>query len=266
VAAFVGPKSKLTLKGEWRVAALLIFFLTLGACHNGQDGSGAYHPKDIGLTEISGPDCLNLQKYLSAIRGVHPSTRARYFTTNFDVKPYKDNQVPAKNFILRAAFGSFMFTDTNLGRIGDLATTEQTGCETVTLGLGSKAQSYKIIDNGPDFLTIENEWDERRTYRWLSPTQMSIRIQFPYGDFLCNAKTQSYLTVIRDLSWGEEKDLYTGAIDASRIDDEYLALLLDATGITREELIADDESNLLDVSKLKQLLVAPVRPELLECR
>jgi hypothetical protein len=259
------------LKGEWRAAALLLF-LSLAACNGGSHSGAGYHPMEVGLGEISGPECLNLQNYLTAVRTMNPGTRARYFTTDFQIIPYKDQHAPGRNFTLRAAYGSFKFEDTVIARITDLAPATQADCESVTLGRDGKKQVFKVLDRGPDYLTIENEWEERRTYRWLSPTRMKITIRFPYGDFLCSERTQSVIITGHELAWGEDPGVRSGSIDTTKIDSGYMAMILEATGITREELLEpaagwpESESvELYDTGKLKQLMVAPVRPELLQC-
>ncbi len=269
--------------------ALYLFFttaltMTLTSCGSNSSSVNSTpapppHAPNIELEEISGEQCMNLEKYLNLLKSSIGDQPSRTVSTGFEVRPLKKHTL-SKNFELRLALGNFIFEDSTLSQNNELNSISQIDCEKVVRTTESGPQEYKITSSKKGSMTIKNLWDDEITYTWISPFHIMITSTFISGDFLCSENTKSRVLVTKEIMWGKEvssKELVRNDL----IKDSYLNLLSEATGYSKNNLFLPPEAdatippatspeipmveNGIFIQRLKTMTTQPIRPELLGC-
>lgn len=212
------------------LASVLLF----AACDSNNGSGGTHRSVNVELAEVADDECLNVQKYFQILRSM-PGTPVRYMTTDFEATALKNNFV-SPNFRRRSAYQSFFLEDTTMSRVVEIRPLVQRDCETLTYVAGSEAAEFRIVATGPDFLAVENDFDEKLTYKWLSPTSMQFVHEYGNGDLNCHDKSNAMLKVTRELVWGNPAIVRAATLPLGRISERYINLLTQATGFPKAEL------------------------------
>ncbi len=213
----------------------LIFGLSLTACDKKTSNRIITHGPDVELSEVSGEQCFNIEKYFQVLRSMAPSMPVRYLTTDFEARAAKNNSIGG-NFKLRSAYQSFFIEDTTMNEVSEIRPLVQADCETVTYMLNGIELKYKITAKGPNFLTLEDDFEEKITYQWDSKNTMQIKQEFLQGDLNCNDKSKASLIVTRELAWGDPRIVRAATIPQGKITDRYLTILSEATNYPKNNL------------------------------
>jgi hypothetical protein len=270
----------------------------LAACDSNSGSGGANRSIRVELSEVTRDECFNVQKYFQILRSM-PATPVRYMTTDFEATALKNNFVPP-NFLRRSAYQNFFLEDTAMSRVVELRPLAQRDCETVTFMAGPAPTEFKIVAKGPSFIAVENDFDEKLTYQWLSPTSMRVVHEYVNGDLNCHDKSKAMLKVTRELEWGNSAAVRAATVPQGRISERYIDLLTQATGYPKADLYRGDPAAMLiipppeataepapdpepapvwpdeppfepgegakiSVAKIHEMLQRPLRPELLRC-
>lgn len=264
-------------------------------CGSDNDSNGNFHSPDVELNEVSVAGCIDVQKYFQILRSMPPATPARLLTTDFEATALKDNFVSA-HFRKRSAYQNFLLEDTAITRVSELRPVVQTDCERVTDMAGAAATEYQVIAKGPDFIALENEFQEKFTYQWLSSTSMRIVHEYLNGDLNCHDKSKAMLKVTRELTWGDRAEARRSTLPHGKISDRFISLMTQATGFPKSELydsgspVADEipaspppdpepgqpiepeeppfhpgDGAGISIPKLREMLALPLKPEFLHC-
>ncbi len=256
-----------------KILASVLLAFSLSSCDigsaPGNNNLAPLHSPDIDLAEISNTKCLDLEKYLNLLNTSLGEQPIRQLTTDFNLKPVKQNHI-SRNFELRLAFGKFVFNDSAISQIMELAPVAQVGCDKIIQPAGNSAQESKIIRAGKDFITMRSQWNQDSTYQWVSPNHLKVISSFVNGDYLCSEDSSAQVTTTKDYFWNAELNA-DETIPVSTIKDSYLDLLSEATGYPKQNLFSKSDSLVeLPMTKiysqrLNEMSAQPIRPELLLC-
>jgi hypothetical protein len=255
---------------------LSLVFLSAAAigCQDGSwqgVGSSVFSLPDgkIDLLDVSDDNCLNVEKYIAAVQP--KNLPARRVVTKVDFSSYK-GQV-SENFRLRTAYGNFAVDDKPLNQMEEFTPVAQTKCESVMISDSKGGEMYKVTKATKETLTMTNQWDEHLTYKWVSPTEMTVTHSFIMGDYLCNDKAKARVTVVKNIRWSG--DALADTLALKLFSKEFLDLIAQASGAQPETIyVPTDSENIeedsepdhrISIPKLKELAGAPVRPDILLC-
>lgn len=219
----------------------------------------------IELADIRSEGCLNLEKYLKALRA-NLQQPVRQITTNVHMTPFKNHSISHK-FSLRLALGNFDISDILVQDLEGISPVHQQGCQSVTLLTPKGEENFEIYKYDFDSLTLKNHWNEQIRYQWLSSQSMNITHSYVAGDHLCAANSMVRVSVEKYISWNE--NAFNGLLPLSMINESYIDLLVEATGASKENLYVNDlaegapiefSTRVLSVAKLKELKDFPMLP------
>ena len=178
----------------------------------------------ISLFEFSDSECMNLQKYFTALDQLFPEPLIRTMTTNLSIQ--SDNPV-SHNFLCKLSYSNFIFNDTFRNSMTDFVPLEQTGCATITLKtVGNDQEDYVITKIKPQQIQYVSESGESYIFIWESPQQFKLIHTFKTGDYLCN-QSIAVVTVEKIYSWDSDF-INNKHITAALISPNYLSLVVEA--------------------------------------
>jgi len=231
--------SKSSLK---KTLSLLVILGIASACSTNDDqeaeqrAAEMMQSRQIELAEVSNGECLDLQKYFDALRGMPDGTRSRKITTDFKVKNLK-SALP-RNFYLSLAAGAFMVEDGDLAQLPDLMVVKQVGCETVVFSAEGHSDVYKIKEAEKDSITFENEWDGGMKIRWKGPLSMEMSTMSVVTQDLCNSSSKVRKTIVQQISWGDDS-VHAATLGEKEIEPSFLSLVSEVKGFAFNSLYSD---------------------------